>query len=62
MPKASCFIGRMPAKEKAPNTTTISSAAPEISGAVCASPRATLPVLSPVRRCSSRTRLRRKTS
>jgi hypothetical protein len=62
MPSPSCSTGRMPAKEKAPNTTTMGRAAPEISGAVRARPRATLPTSSPVRRWSSRTRLNRKTS
>ena len=62
IPNPSCFIGRIPAKANPPNTTTMRRAAPEISGAVLATPRATLWVLSPVLTNSSRTRPRRKTS
>src|SRR5215470_1437612 len=44
-PKPSCWIGMMPVKANAPNTAIIASAAPEISGAVQASPVAMLAVL-----------------
>ncbi len=55
-------MGTMPVNPKEPKTATISSAAPEISGAVRVRPRATETVLSPVARYSSRTRPSRKTS
>jgi hypothetical protein len=62
IPTPSCFIGRIPAKANPPKTTTMNSAAPEISGVVPATPRATLSVLSPVFTNSSRTRPSRNTS
>jgi anthranilate/para-aminobenzoate synthase component II len=48
MPNPSCSIGTIPVNANAPKTATMSSAAPEISGAVDSKPAATEPVLSPV--------------
>lgn len=62
IPSPSSCTGSTLARANAPKTVTIKMAAPEISGAVRASPRATDSVLLAPPNHSSRTRLRRKTS